>query len=111
MEKKKFLTEIYDQIFKEANDTYKKMTGKNLDVQAEFMISFWIYILANSGFDHLIAEALFFETLQIQVEKGADEVIVNHFITAVKYIKDELLKNEKDINVFMVKPFVVTTEE
>ena len=110
-EKKKFLTEIYDQIFKEANDTYKKMTGKNLDVQAEFMISFWIYILANSGFDHLIAEALFFETLQIQVEKGADEVIVNHFITAVKYIKDELLKNEKDINVFMVKPFVVTTEE
>ena len=43
--------------------------------------------------------------------KGQDEVIVNSFIAAVNTIKNELLRNDKDINVFMVKPFVVTTQE
>ena len=74
------------------------------------MLSCWIYVLAHSGVDNLISEALFFETLLIK-EKGKDEFIVNNFVLAVKYIKDELLKNERDINVFMVKPFVVMTEE
>ena len=110
-EKKKFLIEINDQILKEANDTYKKATGKDLDIQADFMLSCWIYVLAHSGVDNLISEGLFFETLQVQIEKGQNEVIVSNFVLAVKYIKDELLKNEKDINVFMVKPFVVTTQE
>ena len=75
------------------------------------MLSCWIYVLAHSGVDNLISEGLFLETLQITIEKGQNEVIVSSFILAVKYIKDELLKNEKDINVFMVKPFVVTTQE
>ena len=110
-EKKKFLIEINNQILKEANDTYKKATGKEVDIQADFMLSCWIYILAHSGVDNLISEGLFFETLQVQIEKGQNEVIVSNFILAVKYIKDELLKSDKDINVFMVKPFVVTTQE
>ena len=110
-EKKKFLIEINDQILKEANSTYKKATGKEIEIQADFMLSCWIYVLAHSGVDNLISEGLFLETLQITIEKGQNEVIVSSFILAVKYIKDELLKNEKDINVFMVKPFVVTTQE
>ena len=109
-EKKKFLIEINDLILNEAKDTYKKATGKELEIQADFMLSCWIYVLAHSGVDNLISEALFFETLLIK-EKGKDEFIVNNFVLAVKYIKDELLKNERDINVFMVKPFVVMTEE
>ena len=63
------------------------------------------------GIDNVISEALFLETLNIQYEKGQDEVIVNSFIAAVNTIKNELLRNDKDINVFMVKPFVVTTQE
>ena len=110
-EKINFLVEINEQIFNEAKDTYKKATGKNLDVQADTMLSCWIYVLTNSGFDNLIPESLFFETLQLQREKGQNAIIVSSFVGAVKYIKDELLKNEKDINVFMVKPFVVTTQE
>lgn len=110
-EKINFLAEINEQIFNEAKDTYKKATGKNLDVQADTMLSCWIYVLTNSGFDNLIPESLFFETLQLQREKGQNAIIVSSFVGAVKYIKDELLKNEKDINVFMVKPFVVTTQE
>jgi ribonuclease BN (tRNA processing enzyme) len=110
-EKKKFLSEINEQIIKEADDTYKKATGKELSKSADFMISFWMYILAHSGVDNLISEALFLETLNIQNEKGQDEVIANSFIAAVNTIKNELLRNEKDINVFMVKPFVVTTQE
>ena len=82
-----------------------------LDIQADTMLSCWIYVLAHSGVDNLIAESLFLENLSVQIEKGQNEVIVSNFILAVKYIKDELLKNEKDINVFMVKPFVVTTQE
>ena len=109
-EKKKFLIEINDLILNEAKETYKKATGKELEIQADFMLSCWIYVLAHSGVDNLISEALFFETLLIK-EKGKDEFIVNNFVLAVKYIKDELLKNERDINVFMVKPFVVMTEE
>ena len=92
-------------------DTYKKSTGKNLDIQADTMIQCWIYVLANSSFDGLIPEALFFETLLLQKDKGQNAIIASSFVGAVKYIKNELLKNEKDINVFMVKPFVVTTQE
>ena len=110
-EKKNFLIEINNQIFNEIKETYKKATGKLLDIQADTMLSCWIYVLAHSGVDNLISEALFLENLQVQIEKGQNEVIVSNFILAVKYIKDELLKNEKDINVFMVKPFVVTTQE
>jgi len=110
-EKKNFLIEINNQIFNEIKETYKKATGKLLDIQADTMLSCWIYVLAHSGVDNLIAESLFLENLQVQIEKGQNEVIVSNFILAVKYIKDELLKNEKDINVFMVKPFVVTTQE
>ena len=75
------------------------------------MIQCWIYVLANSSFDNLIPESLFFETLLLQKDKGQNAIIVSSFVGAVKYIKNELLKNEKDINVFMVKPFVVTTQE
>ena len=110
-EKKKFLAEINNQMIKEVDDTYKKATGKELSKSADFMISFWMYILTHSGIDNLISEALFLETLNIQYEKGQDEVIVNSFIAAVNTIKNELLRNDKDINVFMVKPFVVTTQE
>ena len=110
-EKKRFLAEINDQIIKEVDDTYKKATGKELGKNADYMIGFWMYILAHSGVDNLISEALFLETLNIQNEKGQDEVIANSFIVAVNTLKNELLRNEKDINVFMVKPFVVTTQE
>ena len=110
-EKKNFLIDINNKIFNEIKETYKKATGKLLDIQADTMLSCWIYVLAHSGVDNLIAESLFLENLQVQIEKGQNEVIVSNFILAVKYIKDELLKNEKDINVFMVKPFVVTTQE
>ena len=72
---------------------------------------FWMHILANFQVDNLISEALFLETLKVQIEKGQDGVIVNSFIIAVNTIKNEMLRNEKDINVFMVKPFVVTTQE
>ena len=106
-----FLAEINEQIFNEVKDTYKKSTGKNLDIQADTMIQCWIYVLANSSFDGLIPEALFFETLLLQKDKGQNAIIASSFVGAVKYIKNELLKNEKDINVFMVKPFVVTTKE
>ena len=77
---------------------------------ADFMISFWMYILAHSGVDNLISAALFLESLNIQNEKGQDEIIANSFIAAVNTIKNELLKNEKNINVFMIKPFVVSTQ-
>ena len=110
-EKMNFLAEINEQIFNEVKDTYKKATGKNLDVQADTMIQCWIYVLANSSFDNLIPESLFFETLLLQKDKGQNAIIASSFVGAVKYIKNELLKNEKDINVFMVKPFVVTTQE
>ena len=110
-EKMNFLAEINEQIFNEVKDTYKKSTGKNLDIQADTMIQCWIYVLANSSFDGLIPEALFFETLLLQKDKGQNAIIASSFVGAVKYIKNELLKNEKDINVFMVKPFVVTTQE
>ena len=110
-EKKNFLIDINNKIFNEIKETYKKATGKLLDIQADTMLSCWIYVLAHSGVDNLIAESLFLENLSVQIEKGQNEVIVSNFILAVKYIKDELLKNEKDINVFMVKPFVVTTQE
>ena len=110
-EKKNFLIDINNKIFNEIKETYKKATGKLLDIQADTMLSCWIYVLAHSGVDNLISESLFLENLSVQIEKGQNEVIVSNFILAVKYIKDELLKNEKDINVFMVKPFVVTTQE
>ena len=110
-EKMNFLAEINEQIFNEVKDTYKKATGKNLDVQADTMIQCWIYVLANSSFDNLIPESLFFETLLLQKDKGQNAIIASSFVGAVKYIKNELLKNEKDINVFMVKPFIVTTQE
>ena len=110
-EKMNFLAEINEQIFNEVKDTYKKATGKNLDIQADTMIQCWIYVLANSSFDNLIPESLFFETLLLQKDKGQNAIIASSFVGAVKYIKNELLKNEKDINVFMVKPFVVTTQE
>ena len=77
---------------------------------ADFMISFWMYILAHSGVDNLISEALFLETLNIQNEKGQDEIIANSFIAAVNTIKNELKKKKKNINVFMIKPFVVSTQ-
>ena len=110
-EKMNFLAEINEQIFNEVKDIYKKATAKNLDIQADTMIQCWIYVLANSSFDNLIPESLFFETLLLQKDKGQNAIIVSSFVGAVKYIKNELLKNEKDINVFMVKPFVVTTQE
>ena len=111
-EKKKSLTEINVQIIKEFDDTYKEVTGKDYEKSADFMISFWMYIIANfSKVDNLISESLFLETFNIQNEKGQDEVIVNSFIVAVNTIKNEMLRSEKDINVFMVKPFVVTTQE
>ena len=110
-EKMNFLAEINEQIFNEVKDTYKKSTGKNLDIQADTMIQCWIYVLSNSSFDGLISESLFFETLLLQKDKGQNAIIASSFVGAVKYIKNELLKNEKDINVFMVKPFVVTTQE
>ena len=110
-EKKKFLTEINEQLIKEFDDNYKKETGKEFDKDADFMNIFWMHILANFQVDNLISEALFLETLKVQIEKGQDGVIVNSFIIAVNTIKNEMLRNEKDINVFMVKPFVVTTQE
>ena len=110
-EKKKFLAEINNQMIKEFDETNKKETGKEFTKSADFMISIWMYILAHSEVDNLISEALFLETLNTQNEKGQDEVIANSFIAAVNTIKNELLRNEKDINVFMVKPFVVTTQE
>ena len=110
-EKMKFLTEINEQLIKEFDDNYKKETGKEFDKDADFMNIFWMHILANFQVDNLISEALFLETLKFQNEKGQDGVIVNSFIIAANTIKNEMLRNEKDINVFMVKPFVVTTQE
>ncbi len=107
----KFLTEINEQLIKEFDDNYKKETGKEFDKDADFMNIFWMHILANFQVDNLISEALFLETLKFQNEKGQDGVIVNSFIIAANTIKNEMLRNEKDINVFMVKPFVVTTQE
>jgi hypothetical protein len=75
------------------------------------MGSFWTYVIAHSGAKNLISESLFFKLFQIKKGFGENAYIINTFIFAVEYIRNELFKKEKDINIYMVKPFIVETEK
>ena len=110
-EKSKFLILMNETMINEAKRAYEKETGKNLDIQGDFMQSCWIYIIAHSGAKNLIAESLFFKLFQVKKGFGENDYIINAFVVAVEIIKNELLKKEKDINVYMVKPFIVETQE
>ena len=110
-EKTNFLMQINDAMINEAKRTYEKETGKSLEIQGDFMQSCWVYIIAHSGAKNLIAESLFFKLFQVKKGLGENDYIINSFVFAVEYIKNELLRSEKDINVYMVKPFIVETQE
>ena len=110
-EKANYLISMNETMINEAKQAYEKETGKNLEIQGDFMQSCWVYIIAHSGAKNLIAESLFFKLFQVKKGFGENDYIINSFVFAVEYIKNELLKNEKDINVYMVKPFIVETEE
>ena len=110
-EKTKFLFLINETMFNEAKRTYEKETGKNLDIQGDFILNFWVYIIAHSGAKNLIPESIFFKLFQVKRDFGEKGYIINSFVVAVESIRNELLKNEKDINVYMVKPFIVETQE
>ena len=110
-EKTNFLLSMNETMINEAKRAYEKETGKNLEIQGDFIQSCWVYIIAHSGAKNLIAESLFFKLFQVKRGYGENEYIINAFVVAVEIIKNELLKNEKDINVYMVKPFIVQTQE
>ena len=110
-EKTKFLILINETMINEAKRSYEKETGKNLEIQGDFMQSCWVYIIAHSGAKNLIAESIFFKLFQVKRGFGENDYIINSFVVAVEIIRNELLKNEKDINVYMVKPFIVETQE
>ena len=110
-EKTNFLLQINEAMINEAKRTYEKETGKSLEIQGDFMQSCWIYIIAHSGAKNLIAESLFFKLFQVKKGIGENDYIINSFVVAVECIKNELLRSEKDINVYMVKPFIVETQE
>ena len=110
-EKTKFLVGINEAMINEAKRTYEKETGKNLEIAGDFMGSFWTYVIAHSGAKNLISESLFFKLFQIKKGFGENAYIINTFIFAVEYIRNELFKKEKDINIYMVKPFIVETEK
>jgi hypothetical protein len=110
-EKTNFLLSMNETMINEAKRAYEKETGKNLEIQGDFMQSCWVYIIAHSGVKNLIAESLFFKLFQVKKGYGENEYIINNFVVAVEIIKNELLRNEKDINVYMVKPFIVQTQE
>ena len=48
---------------------------------------------------------------QVKKGYGENDYIINAFVVAVELIRNELLKNENDINVYTVKPFIVETQE
>ena len=110
-EKTNFLTQMNETMINEAKRTYEKETGKNLEIQGDFMTSCWVYVIAHSGAKNIIAESLFFKLFQVKRGFGENEYITSAFVVAVEYIKNELLRSEKDINVYMVKPFIVETQE
>ena len=110
-EKSKFLISMNETMINEAKRAYEKETGKNLEIQGDFIQSCWVYIIAHSGAKNLIAESIFFKLFQVKKGFGENEYIINAFVVAVEFIKNELLKSEKDINVYMVKPFIVETQE
>ena len=110
-EKTKFLILINEAMINEAKRAYEKETGKNLEIQGDFVQSCWVYIIAHSGAKNLIPESIFFKLFQVKRGFGEKDYIINSFVVAVEYIRNELLRNEKDINVYMVKPFIVETQE
>ena len=110
-EKTNFLLSMNETMLNEARRTYEKETGKNLETSGDFITSCWTYIIAHSGAKNLIAESIFFKLFQVKKGFGESDYIINSFVVAVEYIRNDLLKNEKDINVYMVTPFKVETQE
>ena len=110
-EKTKFLLLMNETMINEAKRSYEKETGKNLEIQGDFIQSCWVYIIAHSGSKNLIAESIFFKLFQVKKGYGENDYIINAFVVAVELIRNELLKNENDINVYTVKPFIVETQE
>ena len=110
-EKTKFLISMNETMINEARRTYEKETGKNLEIAGDFMSSCWTYIIAHSGAKNLIAESIFFKLFQVKKGFGESDYIINSFVVAIEFIRNDLLKNEKDINVYMVTPFKVETQE
>ena len=110
-EKSNFLIKINETMINEAKRAYEKETGKNLEIAGDFMICCWIYIIAHSGAKNLISQSIFFKLFQVRRDYGVNDYIINSFVGAVESLRNELLKKEKDINVYMVKPFIVETQE
>ena len=109
-EKERFIIKLNDAILNEVKNAYEKETGKQFDTSADFFNSCWIYILARAGVKNLIAECLFFKLFKVKKGYDQNDFIISNFIFAVEYLRKELLKGEKDINVYMVKPFDVETQ-
>lgn len=98
-EKVKILTEIAEEISKEAQQVMNMTSKKTYNPQGDEILNFWEYLILNSDAKNLIAEAAYLKQFQISNAAGVGNYLSTAFISAMESVVNNVLnKDVKQVN-------------
>ena len=99
-EKMAVLIDVNSLIIDEAKNIYESQKKKNFILDGNDLLQFWVYVIAHSDTENILAEAQFVSLFGTTGYNPEDYIAVN-FASAAKGIKDEILKNDNILSQYV----------